>query len=73
MALNKSVLRKVFVVVLITWFVSLLVVYIPISNLVTQTFPITINNSTLTIFVVLSGLAFSMSFYLGLDILRAKP
>lgn len=72
MALNKSSLSKVFIVVFVTWFISLLAVYIPISNWITPTFPLTINNSTLSVFIVSTGLAFFMSLYLGLDKLRAK-
>ena len=67
MVLNKSILRKVFIVALGMWFVFLLAVYIPISNLVTPTFPLTINNHILTFFAASTGLAFSLAFYLGLN------
>jgi len=73
MTLKKSLLSKVFIAVFITWFLSLLAVYIPISNWITPTFPLTINNYALTIFVASTSIAFPMSLYLGLDKLRAKP
>ena len=73
MALKKSMLNKVFIVVLITWFLSLLTIYIPTSKWITPTFPKTINNYTLTIFTTSTVLASVTSLYLGLDQLRAKP
>lgn len=51
------------------WFVSLLAVYLPISNWGTPTFPVTISNNVLTLFLVMSGLSSFASLYIGLDIL----
>ena len=73
MALKKSLLSKVFIVVFGIWFISLLAVYVPISSWMTPTFPKTINNYALTIFIASTGLATPMSLYLGLDQLKAKP
>ena len=73
MELKKSIINRVAIVVLITWVASLLAVYLPISNLVSLTYQVIINNSIMAIFVVSSGLAFFMSLYLGLDKLRSNP
>lgn len=73
MELKKSILNKLFIGVFITWVISLVTVYLPISNLVTLTFPVTINDTILTIFVASTGIAFTMSLYLGLDKLRSNP
>ena len=73
LSLTKSLLSKAFIVVFIAWFLSLLTVYVPTSNMLTPTFPKTINNIALTIFIALTGVATPMSLYLGVDKLRAKP
>ncbi len=73
LSLMRSLLSKVFIVVFIVWFLSLLTVYVPTSNLLTPTFPKTINNMALTVFIALTGVATPMSLYLGVDRLRAKP
>lgn len=73
MALKKRVLNTVFIVVLVTWFVSLLAVSPSTSGWMTSPVPLTINNYILTIFVTSTGLASATSFYLGLDTLKAKP
>lgn len=73
MALKKRVLNTVFIVVLVTWFVSLLAVSPSTSGWMTAPVPLTINNYILTIFVTSTGLASATSFYLGLDTLKAKP
>lgn len=70
MALKKDLQYKVFSVVLSIWLVSMLVVYIPLSNLVTPTFPLTINNYTLTFFQASMSLTFSLALYLGLNELK---
>ena len=64
---------KAFIIVLIAWIVSLLAVYIPTSKWMPPTFPLTINNHTLPLFIASTSLASSVSLYLGLDKLRAKP
>ena len=73
MELKKNILNKLFIGVFITWVISLVTVYLPISNLVPSTFPVTINDAILTIFVASTGIAFSLSLYLGLGKLRTKP
>ena len=73
MALKKSILNKIFIGVFITWVISLLTVYLPISNRMSSTFPVTINDAILTVFVASTGIAFSMSLYFGLDKLRSNP
>ena len=73
MALKKRLIHRVTIIVLITWAVSLLAVYLPVSNLVSLTYQVIINNSIMAIFVASGGLAFFMSLYLGLDKLRANP
>lgn len=67
MALKKSILKKIFIAALGMWFVSLLAVYLPISNLVTPIFPLIINKYVLTFFAASTGLAFCLTFYLGLN------
>ncbi len=64
---------KAFIIVLIAWIVSLLAVYVPTSKWMPPTFPSTINNHTLPLFIASTGLASSVSLYLGLDTLRARP
>ncbi len=73
MELKKSILNKLFIGVFITWVISLVTVYLPISNLTPSTFPVTINDAILTIFVALTGIVSSMSLYLGLNKLRSNP
>ena len=73
MELKKGILNKLFIGVFITWAISLVTVYLPISNLIPSTFPVTINDAILTIFVALTGIVSSMSLYLGLNKLRSNP
>ncbi len=73
MELKKSVLNKIFIGVFITWIISLFVVYLPISNLISTTFPATLNEYTMTFFVASTGIAFSMALYLGVDKVRSNP
>ena len=65
--------HKAFIAVLIAWAVTLLAVYVPTSNWISTTFPLTINDRTLAFFIASTGLASAVSLFLGVDTLKAKP
>jgi len=54
------------------WMVSLLIVYLPISGLMTPTFPFVINNNTMGVFLSATALVVVTSFTLGLNRVRDK-
>jgi hypothetical protein len=71
MSLKKKFLYSFFIIILSTWFVSLLVLSLSTSIWGTRTFPLTINAYVRTIFWVSTVLASSTSFLIGLDELGA--
>lgn len=64
---SERVLYSFFVIVFSVWLISLLAIYLPASNWVTSTFPPTIDNTTLAIFLASTVLSSLTSFLLGLD------
>jgi hypothetical protein len=52
--------------------VSLLIVYLPISGLMTPTFPFVINNNTMGVFLSATALVVVISSTLGLNRVRDK-
>lgn len=71
MALKENLQYKAFLAFFSVWFVSLIVVYIPISKWITPTFPLTIDyNYKLIIFSISATLSALTSFYIGLNKMR---
>ena len=68
----ERALYSFFVIVFSVWLISLLAIYLPASNWVTSTYPSTIDNTTLAIFLVSTVLSSLTSFLLGLDKLLRK-
>jgi hypothetical protein len=54
------------------WVVLLLAVYLPISGLVTPTFPLTISNDMMMPFLVSASVASIISLFIGISKLRRK-
>ncbi|NWG09746.1 MAG: hypothetical protein HXX80_05525 [Nitrososphaerales archaeon] len=74
MALKGRLGYVVLALALMVWFVSLLVVYLPISKLITPTFSLPIEyDYMLIIFLASTALSSLTSFYIGLDKLRTNP
>lgn len=73
MALKNKLKRNlqyiVFTAVFSAWLVSLLAVYLPVSNWVTPTFPSTVDNNALMIFLVTTALSSLSSLFVGLNML----
>ncbi len=60
-------------IILSIWIVSLLAIYLPTTNFVIPTFPLTQNNHILTIFLVSTALSSITSFLVGLSELGKIP
>ena len=71
MPLKKNLQYKAFLSVFSIWIVSLVAVYLPISRLLTPTFPLTIEyNYKLLLFVVSATISSIIAFYIGFDRLK---
>jgi len=69
--LRNNLQYVVFSILLSVWFVSLLVVYLPISGWGPRTYPLAVEDSVLTLFLVAAGLSSLSSLYIGLSMLGA--
>lgn len=69
--LRNNLQYIVFSVLLSAWFVSLLAVYLPISGWGPRTYPLAVEDSVLTLFLVTAGLSSLSSLYIGLSMLGA--
>ena len=67
--LKRNLQYIVFCAMLSAWLVSLLAVYLPVSRWGTPTFPSTIDNKTLMVFLVTAGLSSFSSLYVGFNML----
>jgi len=69
--LRNNLRYVVFSILLSVWFVSLLAVYLPISGRVPRTYPLAVEDSVLTLFLVAAGLSSLGSLHIGLSMLGA--
>ena len=69
--LRNNLQYIVFSILLSAWFVSLLAVYLPISGWGPRTYPLAVEDSVLTLFLVMAGLSSLSSLYIGLSMLGA--
>lgn len=67
--LKRNLQYIVFCAMLSAWLLSLSAVYLPVSRWGTPTFPLTVDNNILTVFIVTTGLSSFSSLYVGFNML----